>query len=124
MGLGLGLAFRLGLGLGLRPSAVLMTLIPLTLTLTRLGARPERALLLAHLFRSYRPCSVVTTPVPWQALGLSVHSFFFVPLLLDIVVQSRLLQKVIEALILSLTLTLTLSLALTLALTLTRSSRR
>jgi len=31
------------------------------------------------------------------ALGLSVHSFFFVPLLLDIVVQSRLLQKVIEA---------------------------
>ena len=28
------------------------------------------------------------------ALGLSVHAFFFVPLLLDIVVQSRLLQKV------------------------------
>ena len=26
-----------------------------------------------------------------------MHSFFFVPLLLDIVVQSRLLQKVIEA---------------------------
>jgi len=30
-------------------------------------------------------------------LGLLVHPFFFVPLLLDIVVQSRLLQKVIEA---------------------------
>jgi len=28
------------------------------------------------------------------ALGLGVHAFFFVPLLLDIVVQSRLLQKV------------------------------
>ena len=49
-----------------------------------------------------------------------MHSFFFVPLLLDIVVQSRLLQKVTEApiLILSLTLTLALTLALALALTL------
>ena len=46
------------------------------------------------------------------ALGLSVHSFFFVPLLLDIVVQSRLLQKVTEALTLPLPVTLTLALAL------------
>ena len=30
-------------------------------------------------------------------LGLKVHSFFFVPALLDVVVRSRLLQKVIEA---------------------------
>jgi len=40
----------------------------------------------------YYVLSIVNT-----SLGLLVHAFFFVPLLLDIVVQSRLLQKVIEA---------------------------